>query len=94
MPFSGPIRGITDVSSLNVFTPQNKPTDAVRGDDGKFRLPNGNYIEETANFYVLILGGATPQPAILSMSKTGLKHARNWAYSLKNEFIQNPKTFF
>ena len=85
-------RGTGSSAPVNVFTPQNKPTDAVRGDDGKFRLPNGNYIEETANFYVLILGGATPQPAILSMSKTGLKHARNWAYSLKNEFIQNPKT--
>ena len=85
-------RGTGSSAPVNVFTPQNRPMDAVRGDDGKFRLPNGNYIEETANFYVLVLGGTTPQPAILSMSKTGLKHARNWAYSLKNEFIQDPKT--
>ena len=50
-------RGTGSSAPVNVFTPQSKPRDAVRGDDGKFRLPNGNYIEETANFYVLILGG-------------------------------------
>ena len=78
---------------IQVFTPQNKPTNATRGDDGKYRLGNGNYIEETATFYLLVLGeGVTPQPAVLSMSKSALKHARNWAYMLKNEFIQNPKT--
>jgi|TARA_R100001015_G_C4620176_1_gene177063 hypothetical protein len=78
---------------INVFTPTNKPTDSVRGDDGKFRLPSGNYIEETANFYMLILNqGPTPEAVVMSLSKTGLKVARNWAYSLKNEFIQNPKT--
>lgn len=49
-------RGTGSSAPVNVFTPQSKPRDAVRGDDGKFRLPNGNYIEETANFYVLILG--------------------------------------
>lgn len=86
-------RGSGPSAPVNVYTPQNRPTDAVRGDDGKFRLSNGNYIEETANFYVLILGdGVVPEPAILSMSKTGLKAARSWAYSLKNEFIQNPTT--
>ena len=78
---------------INVFTPTNKPTDTVRGDDGKFRLPSGNYIEETANFYMLVLNqGPTPEAVVMSLSKSGLGPARNWAYSLKNEFIQNPKT--
>ena len=86
-------RGTGSSAPVNVFTPQNKPTDAVRGDDGKFRLPNRNYIEETANFYMLILNQwPTPEAVVMSLSKTGLKVARNWAYSLKNEFIQNPKT--
>ena len=79
---------------VNVYLPKDKPTDSVRGDDGKFRLSNnGNYIEETANFYMLVLNqGPTPEAVVMSLSKTGLKVARNWAYSLKNEFIQNPKT--
>jgi len=77
---------------VNEYLPHNKPRDAVRGDDGKFRLPSGNYLEETANFFVLVIGEGAPQPAILSMKVSGLKVARSWAYSLKNEFIQNPKT--
>ncbi len=86
-------RGKGASAPVNIFEPKDKPTNAVRGDDGKFRLENGNYLEECANFYVLLLnGGAAPEPAILSMKATQLKAARSWAYSLKNEFIQNPKT--
>lgn len=86
-------RGKGASAPVNIFDPKDKPTNAVRGDDGKFRLENGNYLEECANFYVLLLnGGAAPEPAILSMKATQLKAARSWAYSLKNEFIQNPKT--
>ena len=86
-------RGKGSSAPVNIFDPKDKPTNAVRGDDGKFRLENGNYLEECANFYVLLLNdGAAPEPAILSMKATQLKAARSWAYSLKNEFIQNPKT--
>jgi hypothetical protein len=86
-------RGKGASAPVNIFEPKDKPTNAVRGDDGKFRLENGNYLEECANFYVLLLNdGAAPEPAILSMKATQLKAARSWAYSLKNEFIQNPKT--
>tara|TARA_S200002703_G_scaffold12931_1_gene11447 strand:+ start:968 stop:1756 length:789 start_codon:yes stop_codon:yes gene_type:complete len=86
-------RGKGASAPVNIFDPKDKPTNAVRGDDGKFRLENGNYLEECANFYVLLLNdGAAPEPAILSMKATQLKAARSWAYSLKNEFIQNPKT--
>ena len=84
-------RGIGSSAPVNIFSAHNKPTDAVRGDDGKFRLPSGNYLEESANFYVLILNkDGLPEPAIISMKSTQLKVARAWAYGLKNEFIQNP----
>ena len=86
-------RGKGASAPVNIFNPKDKPTNAVRGDDGKFRLENGNYLEECANFYVLLLNdGSAPEPAILSMKATQLKAARSLAYSLKNEFIQNPKT--
>ena len=86
-------RGKGASAPVNIFEPKDKPTNAVRGDDGKYRLENGNYLEECADFYVLLLNGdAAPEPAILSMKATQLKAARSWAYSLKNEFIQNPKT--
>ena len=86
-------RGKGSSAPVNIFSPMDKPTNAVRGDDGKFRLESGNYLEECANFYCLLLnGGVAPEPAIISMKATQLKAARSWAYSLKNEFIQNPKT--
>lgn len=86
-------RGKGASAPVNIFSAKDKPSNAVRGDDGKFRLENGNYLEECANFYVLLLnGGVAPEPAIISMKATQLKAARTWAYSLKNEFIQNPKT--
>ena len=86
-------RGKGASAPVNIFSPVDKPTNAVRGDDGKFRLESGNYLEECANFYCLLLnGGVAPEPAIISMKATQLKAARSWAYSLKNEFIQNPKT--
>ena len=73
-------RGKGASAPVNIFEPKDKPTNAVRGDDGKFRLENGNYLEECANFYVLLLnGGAAPEPAILSMKATQLKAARSWA---------------
>ena len=86
-------RGKGSSAPVNIFSPVDKPTNAVRGDDGKFRLESGNYLEECANFYCLLLnGGVAQEPAIISMKATQLKAARSWAYSLKNEFIQNPKT--
>ena len=86
-------RGKGSSAPVNIFSPVDKPTNAVRGDDGKFRLESGNYLEECAKFYCLLLnGGVAPEPAIISMKATQLKAARSWAYSLKNEFIQNPKT--
>ena len=86
-------RGKGSSAPVNIFSPVDKPPNAVRGDDGKFRLESGNYLEECANFYCLLLnGGVAPEPAIISMKATQLKAARSWAYSLKNEFIQNPKT--
>ena len=43
----------------------------------KDRLPNGNYIENTANHYVVLLG-KTPTTALISMKATQLKVSRKW----------------
>ncbi len=43
----------------------------------KDRLPNGNYIENTANHFVVILGDL-PQTALISMKATQLKVSRKW----------------
>jgi hypothetical protein len=43
----------------------------------KDRLPNGNYIENTANHFVILLGDS-PTTALISMKATQLKISRKW----------------
>jgi hypothetical protein len=43
----------------------------------KDRLPNGNYLETTANHFVIVLG-SSPQTALISMKSTGLVVSRKW----------------
>ena len=43
----------------------------------KDRFPNGNYLENTANHYVVLLG-KTPTTALISMKATQLKVSRKW----------------
>jgi hypothetical protein len=43
----------------------------------KDRLPNGNYLENTANHFVIHLGD-TPSSALISMKSTQLKVSRKW----------------
>ena len=49
----------------------------TRGKDYKDRLPNGNYLDNTAQHFVLAMG-STPQTALISMKGTQLKVSRKW----------------
>ena len=47
--------------------------------DNKDYLDNGNYIENTANHYVMIIGDSgIPEPALITMKSTQLKKSRKW----------------
>jgi hypothetical protein len=47
--------------------------------DNKDYLDNGNYIENTANHYVMILSDeGFPAPALITMKSTQLKKSRKW----------------
>jgi hypothetical protein len=47
--------------------------------DNKDYLDNGNYIENTANHYVMVIReDGTPMPALISMKCTQLKKSRKW----------------
>ena len=47
----------------------------TRGKDYKDRLPNGNYLENTASYFVLLESG---EAALISMKSTQLKVSRSW----------------
>ena len=49
----------------------------TRGKDYKDRLPNGNYLDNTANHFVLVVGD-NPETALISMKSTQLKVSRKW----------------
>ena len=49
----------------------------TRGKDYKDRLANGNYLENTASHFVILLG-SSPQTALISMKATQLKVSRKW----------------
>ena len=49
----------------------------TRGKDYKDRLPNGNYLDNTANHFVLLCG-KNPGTALISMKSTQLKVSRKW----------------
>jgi len=49
----------------------------TRGKDYKDRLPNGNYLDNTASHFVLIIG-KNPETALISMKSTQLKVSRKW----------------
>lgn len=50
----------------------------TRNDRNEDILPNGNLLQNTAQFFVLVLGEDGPQRALISMTSTQLKKARNW----------------
>ena len=45
---------------------------------GKDRLKNGNYIQKTAQHFVIILNDKSSETALISMSSTQAKVSRNW----------------
>jgi hypothetical protein len=55
--------------------------------DNKDYLDNGNYIENTANYYVMLVNEAGfPEPALITMKSTQLKKSRKW-----NSMMQSVK---
>ena len=52
-------------------------TKTTRGGDFKDRLPNGNYIEKTAQHFVLV-NSSSPTTALIAMKSTQLKISRKW----------------
>ena len=61
----------------------------TRGDDGKDRLSNGHYIEETASHFVVICEDAMASEALITMKSTQRKKSKKWN-SMMN-MMQVPK---
>ena len=80
----------TTCSSLTYQTSPVIQTGKREG--SKIRLPNGNYLEETSYYYVLMetkAGGMTP--ALITMKSTQLSVSKNWNSMMKTIQIADGK---
>ena len=81
---------------LWLFTIPNSPVITTGKRDGsKIRLPNGNYLEETASYYVMLgtkSGGFTP--ALITMKSTQLNVSKKWNSMMKTIQIADGKGGF
>lgn len=66
--------------------------DQCTKDQGKYILDNGNYIEETAYFYVIIIDSAgNTSQAVIPMKSSQLTKARKWVTTMKMQTRTNSK---
>ena len=65
----------------------------TRGKDYKDRLPNGNYLENTANHFVILMG-SSPTTALISMKATQLKVSRKWNSMMMGLKLQGKNGLF
>ena len=84
-----------DSASAPVGTHMQIPSDATEERNGRYRLPNGNYVEKTAYFYVLALDPeGDPRPAVITMRSSNLSPARELNNLITNLRISDDKGTF
>ena len=62
---------------VNIYNAGDEIPKTNRDKSNKDRLSNGNYLENTANHYIVVLG-KNPTTALLSMKATQLKTSKKW----------------
>ena len=68
-------RGDGSSAPVGVHLPHSPVIQTGKRDGSKIRLPNGNYLENTASYFVLLESG---EAALISMKSTQLKVSRSW----------------
>ena len=83
-------RGDGPGAPVAVHLPNSPVIQTGKRDGSKIRLPNGNYLEETASYYVMAetkTGGFTP--ALITMKSTQLNVSKKWNSMMKPIQIPN-----
>tara|TARA_Y100000114_G_scaffold155927_1_gene181404 strand:+ start:2262 stop:3032 length:771 start_codon:yes stop_codon:yes gene_type:complete len=83
-----------DSASAPVGTHIDIPADAKEEKNGRFRLPNGNYVEKTAYFYILAMLDGEAKPAVIAMRSSNLSPARELNNLIKNLRFSDEKGSF
>ena len=70
-------RGESKGAPVHIYNAGDDVPKTTRDKANKDRLANGNYLENTANHYIVVLG-KSPTTALLSMKATQLKVSKKW----------------
>ena len=70
-------RGAGKGAPVHIYNAGDDIPKTTRDKANKDRLANGNYLENTANHYIVVLG-KSPTTALLSMKATQLKTSKKW----------------
>ena len=68
--------------------------DTTRDTIGKDRLKNGNYLENTASYFVVICKKDAAETALITMKSTQLKASRNWNSMMNGLKLQGKNGLF
>lgn len=71
-------RGTGSGAPVTVHGPEFDLSKAPKDASYHNRLPNGNVIEETGNYYVLVIDGKKTESALIVMKATALIASRKW----------------
>jgi hypothetical protein len=76
------------VAEYDVAEGQKLLTQCERDDKNRDILPNGNELKDTRYHYVLLQGGAVPKPAVISMTRTGIKKSKRWMSVMSETMLE------
>ena len=88
-------RGDGPGAPVAIHLPNSPVIQTGKREGSKIRLPNGNYLEETASYYVMAetkTGGYTP--ALITMKSTQLNVSKKWNSMMKTIQIPDGKGGF
>lgn len=76
---------------INTHESRDILAQTTKNDRGQFVLSNGNYIAETAQFYVMITNEDESEwsQAVIAMTSTQLSKARKWVSQMKQRRVKN-----
>jgi len=68
--------------------------EATRDSMNKDRLKNGNYLENTASYFVMVCDDNSAETALITMKSTQLKASKNWNTLMAGIKLQGEKGLF
>ena len=86
-------RGESKGAPVHIYNAGDDVPKTTRDKANKDRLANGNYLENTANHYIVVLG-KNPTTALLSMKATQLKTSKKWNSMMLGIKMQGDKGLF